>query len=61
MKKTNVLFLNDCAVDGCYAKSVKGKQMCKKHQQDYDNGAILIAFYGKKVQKKEFQSSQQQS
>lgn len=52
----NVLFLNDCAVDGCYKKSIKGKQMCKEHQAAYDKGEKLVAFYGKTVQKKEFQT-----
>jgi hypothetical protein len=47
-----LVFINDCAVDGCYSKNLKGKQMCKKHQQAYDNGDKLIAFYGKTVQKK---------
>lgn len=52
----NVLYLNECAVDGCYKKSIKGKQMCNDHQVAYDKGEKLIAFYGKTVQKKEFQT-----
>jgi hemerythrin superfamily protein len=46
-----LIFLNDCAVDGCYKRNVKGKQMCKEHQKMYDMGHRLIAFYGKVVQK----------
>ena len=49
----NVVFIEDCAVDGCRNKNVgNGKQMCKEHQQRYENGEKLIAFYGKTVQKK---------
>lgn len=49
----NVVFLNDCAVDGCKKKNVgKGKQMCKEHQAAYERGEKLKAFYGKTVQKK---------
>ena len=51
----DLIFVNDCAVDGCYKKNKKGKQMCNEHQQKYDSGEKLIAFYGKTVQKKEFQ------
>lgn len=47
-----IIFINDCAVDGCYKRSIKGKQMCKQHQERYDAGEKLIAFYGKTVQKK---------
>lgn len=53
------VFINHCAVDGCYKKSEKGKQMCKHHQQAYENGASLKAFYGKTVQKKAFQKTKQ--
>lgn len=48
----NLVFVNECAVDGCYSKNEKGKQMCPKHQQKYDAGEKLIAFYGNTVQKK---------
>ena len=48
----NMIFLNDCAVDGCYKRNVKGAQMCKKHQTMYEAGIPLKAFYGKTVQKK---------
>lgn len=51
----NVVFVNECAVDGCYSKNIKGKQMCKEHQEKYDSGEILKAFYGRTVQKKEYQ------
>jgi hypothetical protein len=33
-----------------------GKQMCKKHQQMYDEGKPFKVFYGKIALKKEFQS-----
>jgi len=53
----NLVFVNECAVDGCYKKNVgKGKQMCKEHQAAYEKGDKLKAFYGKTVQKKEFQN-----
>lgn len=52
-----VIFLTECAVDGCYKKNQEGKQMCEKHQAGYDGGEKLIAFYGKTVQKKEFQEA----
>jgi hypothetical protein len=48
----NVVFLNDCAVDGCYKRNLKGAQMCKDHQAAYERGDKLKAFYGKTVQKK---------
>ncbi len=48
----NLVFLNDCAADGCYKKSLKGKQMCKEHQAAYDRGESFKAFYGKTVKKK---------
>ncbi len=48
-----IVFISDCAVDGCYEKNIgNGYQMCKAHQADYDQGKKLIAFYGKTVQKK---------
>ena len=40
-----IVFLKECAVDGCYKKSQKGKQMCKEHQARYDAGEKLVAFY----------------
>lgn len=50
---TKIIFLTDCAVDGCYKKNMgNGKQMCKKHEQDYEEGKKLKAFYGRTVQKK---------
>ena len=58
----NTVFVNDCAADGCYKKNLgKGKQMCKEHQQMYDDGKPFKAFYGKTVLKKEFQSKQSSS
>lgn len=48
----NVSFVNDCAVDGCYRKNVGGgKQMCREHQDAYERGEKLRAFYGRVVQK----------
>ena len=53
----DLVFVNDCAVDGCNKKNVgKGKQMCKEHQAKYEAGEKLVAFYGKTIQKKEFQN-----
>ncbi len=50
------VFINDCAVDGCKKKNMgEGTQMCKEHQTQYEAGEKLVAFYGKTVQKKEFQ------
>lgn len=52
----DVVFVNDCAVDGCKKKNMGGgKQMCEEHQAQYESGVKLKAFYGKTVQKKEFQ------
>lgn len=48
-----IVFVNDCAVDGCYKKNLgNGKQMCKEHQSSYERGETLKAFYGKTVRKK---------
>lgn len=53
------VFLNDCAADGCYKKNLgKEKQMCKKHEQMYNDGKPFKAFYGKTVLKAEFQTKQ---
>jgi hypothetical protein len=50
-----IAFTSDCAADGCYKKNLgKGKQMCKEHQQMYDEGKPFKAFYGKTVLKKEY-------
>lgn len=36
------VFVNDCAADGCYKKNLgKGKQMCKEHQQMYEERKVL--------------------
>ena len=60
--KMNIVFVNECAADGCYKKNLeKGKQMCKEHQQMYEDGKSFKAFYGKTVLKKEFQSKQSSS
>ena len=48
-----LVFLNDCGVDGCYKKNQKGKQMCPTHQKKYEAGETLKAFYGKIVKKKD--------
>ena len=56
-----IVFINECAADGCYRKNLgKGKQMCKKHQQMYDDGIPFKAFYGKTVLKREFQKKNQE-
>jgi len=50
----SIVFINDCAADGCNKKNMGGgKQMCKEHQEMYDNGIPFKAFYGKTVLKKE--------
>lgn len=47
------LFIEDCAADGCNKKNIgKGKQMCKEHEEMYENRIPFKAFYGKTVQKK---------
>lgn len=51
----NFVFLNDCAADGCRKRNKKGYQLCEKHQAEYNSGKALKAFYGKTIQKKEFQ------
>lgn len=57
----NIVFINDCAADGCYEKNIgNGKQMCKKHEEMYENGTPFNAFYGKRVLKKEFQVKETQ-
>jgi len=49
----NTIFINDCAADGCYNKNLgNGKQMCKEHEQMYQDGKSFKAFYGKTVKKK---------
>jgi len=51
-----IVFINECAADGCGKKNLgKGKQMCKEHQQMYEEGKPFKAFYGKTVLKKKFQ------
>lgn len=52
-----MVFLNDCAADGCYKPSMQGKQMCRKHQKMYDEGIAFKAFYGKTVKKREVKSN----
>lgn len=51
--KNKFVFINECAVDGCKEKNMgyPPYQMCKRHQEAYDRGEKLIAFYGKIVQK----------
>jgi len=58
----SVVFLNDCAADGCYRKNMGGgRQMCEKHQEMYENGEVFKGFYGKTVLKKEFQNKIKQN
>jgi len=49
----DLIFLNDCAADGCKRKNLKGKQLCKQHQDAYDRGERVKAFYGKTLLKKD--------
>lgn len=57
----SVVFLNDCAADGCYRKNMgDGRQMCKKHQDMYEKGEPFKGFYGKTVLKKEFQNKKEE-
>jgi hypothetical protein len=52
----DLVFVNDCAADNCHKKNLgNGKQMCKEHQQMYEEGKPFKAFYGKTTLKKEFQ------
>ncbi|WP_372772139.1 hypothetical protein [Mangrovibacterium sp.] len=56
-----IVFLNECAADGCYKKNLgNGKQMCAEHQDKYDKGEPFKDFYGKTVLKKEFQTNKKQ-
>jgi hypothetical protein len=53
------VFIKECAADNCKNnKEGKGSQMCKQHEEMYENGKPFKAFYGKTVLKKEFQSKQ---
>jgi hypothetical protein len=45
------VIVNECIVDGCYRKHMKGKGMCKDHQDMYDRGLCLSVNYGQKVKK----------
>jgi hypothetical protein len=59
MPVKNIVFVNDCAADGCKKKNMgKGKQMCEMHEQMYESGQPFKAFYGKTVLKKEFQKKE---
>lgn len=54
----NMVFMNECAADGCYKKNVgNGKQMCKEHEEMYEKGIPFKAFYGKTVLRKEYQKN----
>jgi hypothetical protein len=58
----NIVFVNDCAADGCCNKNLgNGRQMCKEHQQMYEEGKPFKGFYGKTVLKKEFKTKQSDS
>ena len=48
-----VVFIKECAADGCYKKKLSGFQMCEKHEKMYNDGIPFKAYYGKTVQKKE--------
>lgn len=58
IKTMKLVFINECAADGCYKKNIgNGYQMCKEHQDMYENGIPFKAFYGKTVLKKKFQTN----
>lgn len=48
----HIVFLNDCAADGCYRKKCKGSMFCKKCKQRFDAAEEMSVGYGKKIQKK---------
>ena len=51
-----VVFMKECAADGCYRMNLgNGRQLCDRHQRMYDGGIPFKGFYGKTVLKKEFQ------
>lgn len=46
-------FLEDCAADDCHNKNLgRGRQLCKEHQQMYDDRKPFKAFYGRTLLKK---------
>lgn len=48
----SIVFIKDCAADGCKKKNIgNGKQMCKEHEDMYNKGIPFKAFYGKTVKK----------
>lgn len=52
MKVTKMVFVHDCAADNCGKKNIgNGFQLCKEHQNMYDKGEALKAFYGKIIKK----------
>lgn len=58
IKTMKLVFLNECAADGCYKKNIgNGYQMCKEHQSMYDNGISFRGFGGKKVLKRQYQNN----
>ena len=58
---SNVVFINDCAADGCKKKNLgNGKQLCKEHEEMYEKGIPFKVFYGKTVLKKEFRNKQKE-
>jgi|GEM_PF-3133934 hypothetical protein len=46
-----IVFMNDCCVDGCYKKIMKSSIFCKIHESEYQKGAELSVYYGKKIKK----------
>lgn len=55
----DIVFIHDCAADGCNKKNIgNGKQLCKKHQEMYEKGIPFKGFYGKTLLKKEFQNKE---
>ena len=59
---SEMIFMEDCAADGCYNKNTgNGSQLCKKHKKMYDEGIPFKGFYGKTLLKKEFQKKENTS
>lgn len=53
MKSKNIVFVDDCAADGCKKKNIGGgKQMCAEHEKMYEDRIPFKAFYGKTVLKR---------
>ena len=50
-----MIFVNNCAADGCYNKNTgNGSQLCKRHKKMYEIGQRFKAFRGQTLLKEEF-------